>query len=150
MGDDTTGTEVRVSSRGTVTLPYVGTVEVGGRSVSEAREYLYELYNADYYVNPQIDLAVVGYKQRRVNVQGFVNRQGFVIFPPEEEMTLLGAIALAGGWRNDRMGKPSSVRLTRTFPDGSTKEYTIDATNITQKDWPLQDGDYVFVPERRW
>lgn len=149
VGEDDTMTEVRVANDGSVTLPFVGTVKISGLTVAQAREHLYKLYDADYYVDPQIDLTVIGYKQRRVNVQGMVNQQGIVVFPPEETLTLLGAISAAGGWRNDRMANPRDVELIRKMPDGTMKTYIIDATRISQEDWALQDGDFIKVPERR-
>ncbi len=150
VGEPDTETSIRVAADGRVTLPYVGTVEVAGLTVSEARQYLYDRYNADFFVNPQVYLAVTGYKQRRVNVQGMVNQQGFVIFPPEEEVTLLGAIALAGGWSNNRLADRGRVKLVRKLPNGETVEHEIDCTKISQTDWPLHDGDYIIVPERKW
>jgi polysaccharide export outer membrane protein len=150
VGEEETNTEVRVSNDGKVNLPYIGPVKIADMTVAEAREQVYALYNADFYVDPQIDMAVIGYRQRRVNVQGMVNNQGFVNFPPEEEMTLLGAISAAGGWRTDRLSDKGNVELTRTTPDGSTQTHKIDATSISPNDWLLKDGDYIYVNERRW
>jgi polysaccharide biosynthesis/export protein len=147
IGEAETETEVRVASDGSVTLPYIGTVSISGVSVAEARNILLKKYSEDYYVNPQIDMVIVSYKQRRVNVTGMVNHPGFVIFPPEEKMTLLGAIALAGDWRSDRMAS-RTVKLIRNDENGQTKTYEIDTTKINPDDWQLQDGDMVLVPER--
>jgi len=147
IGEPETETEVRVASDGSVTLPYIGTVEIVGMSVAQARNVLYGKYKDGYYVDPQIDIVLVSYKQRRVNVTGMVNRPGFVIFPPEEKMTLLGAIALAGDWRSDRMAS-KTVKLIRNDEDGKTKTYEIDTTKINPDDWQLQDGDMINVPER--
>ncbi|MBN1404845.1 MAG: polysaccharide biosynthesis/export family protein [Opitutales bacterium] len=150
IGELETDCEVRVAYDGSITLPYIGTVSVKDKTVAEARQFLYEQYASDYYVDPQIDLVIVAYKQKRVNVQGMVNRQGFVIFPPEEKMTLLGAIALAGGWGDNRLAQRSAVRLTRTDENGNSKTFVIDADNIGQDDWQLEDGDLIYVPERKW
>lgn len=149
IGEQETATEVRVASDGTVNLPYVGSVKLAGKTVSEARTYLYELYDRDWYVNPQIDLLVVSYSQRRVQVLGKVARQGPVIFPPEEEMTLLSAIAYAGGWSYDGLARMSAVKLKRN-ENGSVREFVIDATSIGPNDWILKDGDIIEVPERRF
>ncbi len=149
IGEPETTTEVRVAGDGTVTLPYIGTVKLAGKTVAQARQYLYELYDQDYYVNPQIDLMVVSYAQRRVQVLGKVNRQGPVIFPPEEKMTLLSAISYAGGWSMDGLAKKDAIKLKRQ-ENGTVKEYTIDATSIGADDWELKDGDTIDVPERRF
>ena len=109
VGELETATEVRVSGDGIVSLPYIGSVRLAGLTVEQARKHLFELYDADWYVNPQIDLIVVAYAERRVRVLGKVARQGFVIFPPEEEMTLMGAIAGAGGWSPDNLARRTAI-----------------------------------------
>jgi len=150
IGEPETETEVRVASDGSINLPYIGSRTVGGMSVSQAREYLYGEYAKDYYVNPQIDMVIVAYKQNRVNVQGMVNRQGFVVFPPEETMTLMGAIAMAGGWGDNRLADRRHVKLIRTDASGNANTVEIDTTKISQSDWPLNDGDLIVVPEVKW
>ncbi|MDX2111324.1 MAG: polysaccharide biosynthesis/export family protein [Verrucomicrobiota bacterium] len=146
VGELETATEVRVAGDGSVTLPYVGTVKLAGKTVSEARQYLYELYDKDWYVNPQIDLLVVSYSQRRVQVLGRVGRQGPVVFPPEEKMTLITAISYAGGWDPQGLSRKTDVTVTRK-EGGVDKVYTIDVTK-SGKDFDLKDGDTIFVPER--
>lgn len=150
IGEESVASEVRVSGDGTVSFPYIGTVRVAGNTVQQARQKIFDLYNADYFVEPQIELTVISYRQRRVLVQGMVNRQGFVVFPPEEKMTLLGAIALAGGWSQNRLADPSRVTLTRILEDNTKEEKQYDATKLTSQDVPLQDGDTITVPERRF
>ncbi|MFA5257593.1 MAG: polysaccharide biosynthesis/export family protein [Opitutales bacterium] len=150
IGEPETETEVRVANDSSVTLPYIGTVRLKDMTVAQAREFLFAQYSKDFYVNPQVDIAIVAYKQRRVNVQGMVNKQGFVLFPPEEKMTLLGAIALAGGWGDNRLAQRSAVKLVRTDEKGETQTYVIDANTLGQDDWPLIDGDLIVVPERKW
>lgn len=146
VGEPETVTEVRVASDGTVSLPYIGNIEIAGKTVQAVREELFRLYDADYFVNPQINLLMIHYAERRVQVLGFVARQGFVPIPPEEELDLLGAISGAGGWV--QLSKKSAVSLKRTLPDGTTREFRIDAEDLSPGDWPLQDGDVIFVPER--
>jgi polysaccharide export outer membrane protein len=148
LGEEETHMEVRVSNDGNVALPYIGNIKVAGMTVSDARAAIYKMYAQDYYVNPQIDLAIISYKQKRVNVQGMVNRQGFIVFPPEEKVTLLGAIAMAGGWSDNRLAA-KTVKVIRTNTTGTTTT-EVDTTKIGPEDYPLMDGDLVIVPERTW
>lgn len=150
IGEPETQTEVRVAADGTLNLPYIGSIKLAGKTVAEARQYLFDLYDKDWYVNPQIDLMVSNYSQRRVQVFGKVGRQGPVIFPPEEQMTLMGAIGYAGGWSGDNLARTTGVILIRTMPDGTVKEYEIDTTKIGPNDWKLMEGDIIKVPERRF
>lgn len=143
-------TDLRVSQDGTITLPHLGTILVGGKSIDDAREFLYEPYNRDYYVNPHIDVVVLEYAMRSVTVIGKVNRQGLIPFPSEEGMSLLEAIAAAGGWSNDRLADKNSVTITRTDENGEKFVIEVDARKLTTKDYPLQEGDLINVPERLW
>ena len=144
------GTELRVSQSGTITVPHLGTLEVAGLTIEEMRDLLYEPYNRDYYVNPHIDITVLGYSERSVTVIGKVNRQGLVPFPSEEGMTLLEAIAMAGGWSGDRLADKRNVTITRSNDDGEKFVIEVDARKLTTKDYPLQEGDLINVPERLW
>ncbi len=143
-------TEVRVSQSGKVTVPHLGSVDVAEQSIEEMREKLYEPYNADFYVEPHIDVVVLSYAERSVTVIGKVNRQGLVPFPSEEELTLLQAIALAGGWSADRLADKRNVTITRTEDSGERFTIEVDARNISTQDHPLKEGDLIRVPERLW
>ena len=142
--------EVRVTQGGSISLPLVGTVSVRNLSVKEAQEKIRELYDRDYLVNPQVNLSVLEYAKRTVNVLGSVNSPGAVLFPQEEGLSLLDAIARAGGF--NRFADRRKIRLSRTDSDGRTETFVIDADNLMQSgtndSWPLQRDDVIFVPER--
>ncbi len=143
--------QVRVSQSGNITLPMVGTIEVKGKTVEEAQRLLTERYDADFLVNPQINLSVIEYSRRTVNVLGSVNAPGTVPFPPEDSMTLMDAISAAGGFQ--RSGNRRNVILRRTTENG-VQRYSVDTHSIIQGDspvvWQLQPGDQIYVPERIW
>ena len=143
-------TDLRVSQDGTVTVPHLGTMEIAGKSIEDAREFFYEPYDRDYYVNPHIDITVLQYAERSVTVIGKVNRQGMIPFPSEEGLSLLEAIAAAGGWSNDRLADKNSVTITRSNEDGEKFVIEVDARKLTTQDYPLQEGDLINVPERLW
>jgi polysaccharide export outer membrane protein len=142
--------EVRISQEYTVTLPLVGAIDLRGRTLLEAQSIIRELYNRDYLVNPQVNVIVLEYAKRTVNVIGSVNSPGAVPFPQEEGLTLLDAITRAGGF--NRFADRRRVRLTRTDAQGSTVNFIINADDIIQgnakENWPLQRDDVIFVPER--
>ena len=109
--------DVRLSQEYTVTLPLIGTVNLKDKTVRQAGELIRDLYNRDYLVNPQVSVIVLEYATRTVNVLGAVNTPGAVSFPPEQPMTLLDAIAKAGGF--SRLADRSKVKLTRARSDGT-------------------------------
>ncbi len=143
-------TEMRVSKAGTITVPHLGTVSIVGLSIDEARQKLYEPYNRDYYVEPHVDIIILEYAERNVTVVGKVNRQGVIPFPSEKGLTLMEAIAAAGGWSNDRLADKGKVTITRTDENGDKSVVTVDARDLTGNDYPLREGDLINVPERIW
>ncbi|MCR6654624.1 MAG: polysaccharide export protein [Opitutus sp.] len=141
--------EVRVSQESSVSLPLIGTIDLRGNTIGVAQERIRALYAADYLVNPQVNIIVVEYSKRTVNVLGSVNAPGSVPFPPEQGMNLVDAIARAGGF--NRLADRKRVKLTRVT-DGKTENFIINADEIIQGNttqaWQLQKDDVIYVPER--
>jgi len=142
--------DVRVSQECSITLPLIGKVDLKGKSLRQAEDLIRDLYNRDYLVNPQVNVVVIEYAKRTVNVIGQVNQPGAVLFPQEQGLTLLDAISRAGGF--SRLANRSQVKLTRTNADGKTETYIINADDLikgnSSNSWPLLVNDIVFVPER--
>ncbi len=142
--------EVRITQEYTITLPLIGTIDLRGRTVRQAEEIIRSLYDKDYLVNPQVNLTVLEYTQRTVQVVGAVNQPGAVVFPPEQKMGLIEAIARAGG--QSRIADLKRVRLTRTNAEGKAENQIINVDDMmkgnSNEQYLLQKGDVVFVPER--
>jgi polysaccharide export outer membrane protein len=142
--------ELRVSQDHTIVVPLIGVVNVKDRSVRDTELLLTKLYKQDYLVNPQINLTVIEYSPRSVNVLGAVNSAGSVQIPPEKELSLLDVIARCGGF--SRLANRTRISLTRTLPDGQTVNFTFNADQLVAGDSaeraPVQDGDVISVPER--
>jgi len=142
--------ELRVSQEHTIVMPLIGVVDLKKRTVREAELLIASLYNADYLVNPQINITVVEYSPRTVNVLGAVNNPGSVLIPPEHNLSLLDVIARSGGF--SRLANRGKLSLTRIMADGETQNFTINGDQLVSGDasssWTVQDGDVVFVPER--
>jgi polysaccharide export outer membrane protein len=142
--------EVRITQEFTITLPLIGTIDVRNKTVRQTEELIHDLYDKDYLVNPQINLTVLEYTQRTVQVVGAVNNPGAVVFPPEQKMGLVEAIARAGG--QSRISDLKRVRLTRTNAEGKTENFTINVDDLMKgvsgEQWLLLKGDVIFVPER--
>jgi len=142
--------QVRISQEYTVNLPLIGLIDLSGKSVRQTEEIIRARYDADYLKNPQITITVLEYTPRTVQVVGAINQPGAIAFTPEQQMTIMEAIAKAGG--QSRVADIRRVNLTRQTADGKTETYTINLDDImkgrsTEK-WPLLKGDVIFVPER--
>jgi polysaccharide export outer membrane protein len=81
---------------------------------------------------------------------GSVNTPGAVLFPQEEELTLLDAISRAGGF--NRLADRKRVKLSRTTSEGTTEAVEINTEDLIKsgntKSYILQRDDVIFVPER--
>jgi len=90
-------------------------------------------------------------KEFRVFVFGRVNKPGALKVKISEKVTLLQAIADAGGLAEG--AKQSAVTITRKGPGGKEQKIRVNLKDIIsgkKKDIPLQEGDVVFVPESFW
>jgi len=90
-------TEARVSERGTLTFPLLGTVSVGGKSTAAAEtEIANRLREGGFVRQPQVNVLPLQIRGNQVSVLGQVNRPGR--FPLETaNLRLTDMIATAGG-----------------------------------------------------
>lgn len=133
-----------VDSAGYINLPVLGKVKVGGIPLPQVQAVVQK--RADKYLkNPVVNVKMLNFK---VTVLGEVNRQG-VYYNPENTLTVLQAIALAGGSTNT-----SSIRdvvVIRSFPKGD-KAYKLNLLSDKSFNSPgfyLQPNDYVIVHPNR-
>ncbi len=140
------GEEV-VSEAGTINIALIGDIKVAGLTTQEAEARIAERLGADYLQNPQVDVRLKESANQRVTVTGHVKKPG--IFPLSGRMTLMQAIALAGGV--DKVGKKSEVLVFRKHPDtGAMRAYVVDLAKIEEgetKDPLIVSDDRIFVPE---
>jgi polysaccharide export outer membrane protein len=90
-------------------------------------------------------------KEIRVFVMGRVTRPGAVKAKLSEGVTLLQAIADAGGLAEG--AKESAISITRKDKAGKEQKIKVNLKDIIKgrkKDVKLQEGDVVFVPESFW
>jgi protein involved in polysaccharide export with SLBB domain len=126
-----------VDRDGRVVLPRLGMIDVRGVPTEELREQI--LTGLERYLrNPSIDVIFL----RRITIHGAVARAG--LYPVDPTMTVLDALALAGGARAD--GRMDRIQLIR---DGQELA-TIPTTGVQMGDLEIRSGDQLFVPEQGW
>ncbi|GAB2496122.1 polysaccharide biosynthesis/export family protein [Arenimonas alkanexedens] len=103
--------EVRVNTSGMVSLPLIGSVQAGGKTVSELEALIAARLSETYLQNPQVSVFVKEFTSQRVTVEGAVRKPG--IFPITGRTTLLQAVAMSEGL--DPLADPSSVVVFRTI-----------------------------------
>ena len=141
--------QVRINKDGTVTLPLIGLVTVGGKTIDEAASIITSKFDDGYLVNPQVTLTIVEYGKRRFTVLGQVQRPGTYEMPSEDAVNLLQAISMAGGYT--RIGAPWKITLQRTV-DGAQKIFKLDADAMSKdkngKPFEILPDDTITVGEK--
>jgi protein involved in polysaccharide export with SLBB domain len=88
---------VRVSSRQTIEVPFLGEIPVEGRGVPELENVLVEGFrNSEYLLNPRILVRSLDPSVIKVQVTGAVNRSGFAEIS-RTDPTVYAALVSAGG-----------------------------------------------------
>ena len=139
---------VRIGGDGSVTLPLVGAVVLGGQTVNEASDVLRQKYGARFLVNPQLTVTVMEFSKKRFTVLGQVQSPGSYSMPDNETVTLLQAIGMAGGYT--RIAEPSNITVKR-IGDGAESLLRLNAKRMARGDasaaFRILPGDVISVPE---
>jgi polysaccharide export outer membrane protein len=138
--------ETRVSEAGVLSFPLLGTVRLGGLSVTQAEKLIADgLKNGNFVKNPQVTIVVLQVKGNQASVLGQVNRPGR--YPIEvADMRLTDLLANAGGVA--QTGAENLV-LTGTR-NGQPYRTEIDLPSIfaaggRSQDVLIQNGDVLWV-----
>jgi polysaccharide biosynthesis/export protein len=144
--NDALSQRVTVRPDGFVTLPLIGDVLAGGRTVETIAADIAARSSAYYTEKPVVAVEVAELHSYRVYVLGEVSRPGE--FTPRGQVTVLQAIALAGGFT--RFAAPGKVVIVRRDARGERRiPFAFD--NVVDKgemreNLPLQTNDTVVVP----
>jgi polysaccharide export outer membrane protein len=132
----------RVSSKGTIFYPYVGIVDVAGKTTEQIREILTERLSK-YIRKPQLDVRVVGFNSQKVQVAGAVEKPDS--YPITDVSLMLSDVVNIAGGNNER-ADIQSVILNR---NGENTRYNlIDRyyRGDASEDIQLRNEDIVYVP----
>lgn len=137
---------VRVNSSGQISLALVGNVVVAGLSAQQAEELVAEKYSKNYLQDPQVSVFIREFTTQRITVEGAVTRPG--IYPVTGQVTLLRALALAGG--GAPMANLSEIMVFRDAPGAArvTQIYDLEKIRAGELPDPLVLADDVIVVKR--
>jgi polysaccharide export outer membrane protein len=141
-------TTVRVSSRGHVTLPLLGSVSVKGLSAREAEENIENLYRARYIKDPHVSIFVEEHFSGRVTLMGQFRNPGTYDYLAKQR--LLDVMALGGGL-SDKAGQVVQIRRSSGSP-GEQNVFVVDLDQLMKEgkselNIKINSGDVLFVPE---
>ncbi len=135
----------RLSPEGTVDYPLCGKIVLAGTTSSGAADALTQCLAKGYLRRPQVSVLIREYNSKKIFVFGEVQKPG--TFPYEEKMSIVQAITLAGGFT--KVASKNGTQVTRIV-DGQERKVRVPVEDIgvgRERNFALNPGDIVFVPE---
>jgi polysaccharide export outer membrane protein len=140
---------IRVSGDGTAIFPLIGAVNMVGKTVTQATEDIKARYRDGYLVYPQVSLTVRTYAQKLFTVLGQVQKPGSYDMKGSDEITLLQALGMAGGYT--KIANPGRVTVKRQQEGGGERVIRLDAKRMARGDdsasFYIKPGDIITVAE---
>ena len=148
--------KARLTEDGSVVLPLIGSVILGGKTLKKATEEVTALYKKDYLVDPLVTIFVVEHEQKearkeataRVVILGQVVRPGTVDIPADKGTPIMEAIAVAGGFT--RIARESKITVKRLV-SGREQVFKVNGKDQAEsgntKIFLVYPGDVVTVGE---
>ena len=124
-----------VEGTGLVSLPLIGAVPLGGKTVTQAEAEIIGALKPDYLKNPRVSVQVLNY--RPFYIIGEVNSPGSYAYV--SGMTVLEAVAIAGGFTY--RAKEKEMTITRGSDADRQEAEAVPETLVLP-------GDVIEVPER--
>jgi len=147
--------EQRISDAGTVSIPLLGEIIIGGLTVSETqRKIEAALISERYLVRPVVTISIEEFSPKVVTVLGEVESPGSIKIPDGRNgLSVQVAIAEAGGFTS--AANKNEVQLQRAVKnDQSTNEKSI-TVNVNElllsksiKTIIVRPGDIIYVQRR--
>jgi polysaccharide export outer membrane protein len=137
---------VPVRPDGMISLPLVGEVKAAGYTPVQLQDVLADSMKK-YVSEPQVTVVVEKVSSLSFNIVGEINKPGY--YPLTRRMTVLDAIALAGGFRD--FAKTKKVYVLRTAANGSQERLPFNYKEVIkgqnpQQNIELQPRDTIVVP----
>ena len=117
---------VRVNSNGQISLPLIGGIQAGGRTIPELESDIGASLSKTYLQNPQVTVFVKEYTSQRITMQGSFKKPG--IYSLTGKTTLLQSVAIAGGF--DELAQMENVIVFRQV-DGKKMAAVFDMQAIS-------------------
>jgi protein involved in polysaccharide export with SLBB domain len=135
----------RVGVDGSIDFPFCGRLPVAGLTTGEIGRKLTDCLKGGYLKEPQVTVIAREYNSKRVLVYGHVQKPG--VFPYEDRMSVLQALAAAGGF--SQFAAKNQTSVIRAGESGEER-FRVPVEDIGVGRVPnfyLRPGDVVYVPE---
>lgn len=142
LGQQEFTTRARIRANGTISLPFIGDMQVSGQTPLTLRTAIAtKLQSGGYYAKPIVNVEVVGFASRYVVVLGDVAQPG--LQPIDRNYRVSEVIARAGGLR-----ETGADYVILRHEDGEELKLPFEklAAGSTADDPVVRAGDKVYVP----
>jgi len=138
--------EVPVRPDGKISLPLIGQIQASGLTPLQLQDNITEQLK-QYISNPEVTVIVSDPRSHQINIVGQIARPG--TFPLRESMTVLDAIAEAGGFKD--FAKQTKIYVLRPMPGGIRVRIPFNYKDVIkgkslQQNVQLKPGDTIVVP----
>lgn len=158
VGQEQLSGKFRVGETGTVSLPFVGTLQAGGMTEPQLTESVREKLKK-YLREPELSVTVAEFNSQFITIIGAVRTPGR--YPLKRSVRILDAVGLAGGM-TEQAGK--NINLVRYQPptssagDGKSgvRDENIHVESVNLEDMlqgrpelnrKIASGDLIYIPE---
>jgi len=145
--------EVRVSASGIIRLPFLGELKVEGLTPSQLEAKLTGLLHPNFVVDPQVSVMIKEPRSRMYSILGAVMKPGQ--YQMLENITLVRAIAVAGGLNLARVGDTALIQRSQATDAAQAASYQIEVNlkkllheGELSLDIPIMPADVISIPER--
>ena len=139
---------VTVAPDGAITFPYIGSVFVKDHTIAQIQDEIQARLADGYIKYPIVSVSLRASRSLKFFVYGEVEKPG--AYAMEENMTVLRAISMAGGF--SKFGSASGVKVLR--PKKGSTGYDIIKVNVkgimdgnSTEDTVITQGDIIVVSE---
>ena len=137
---------VLVRPDGKISLPLIGDLRASGRTPAQLQDEIKDQLQ-NYLSHPEVTVIVQEARSQKFNILGEVEHPGS--YPLSRSMTVLDAIAVAGGLRDFAKGR--KIYVLRTKSDGSRTRLPFNYKDVIKghslsQNVELQPRDTVVVP----
>lgn len=137
---------IPVRSDGRISLPLIGELQASGTTPKQLEAEITRRLK-DYVADPTVTVVVQEIRSQKINVLGMVSHPGS--FPLAKPMTVIDAIATAGGFRD--FAKQKDVYVLHKDASGRQTRLPVNYKDVIKGSHPeqnieLQSGDTVVVP----
>ncbi|KJJ85405.1 periplasmic protein involved in polysaccharide export [Candidatus Omnitrophus magneticus] len=120
------GVVVKVSDDGTVFMPLLGMIKLGGLKPGEAAELLNDMYLDGYFTDPQVNVFILRREgetvKRTFAITGEIARPGNYIMAGTTK--LIDAVNMAGGIKPSAVTQ--SIEVIRAVKEGELERHVVD------------------------